>query len=81
MRKVIEACQAAGIIYGKSVAEIFLCFHYAALAHIFHRRTADNIRKKLSEQAIAFSEVYNDIQKYKSEIIRVYVNLYTEKGL
>ena len=43
--------------------------------------TDDNIRKKLSEQAIAFSEVYNDIQKYKSEIIRVYANLYTEKGL
>ena len=49
MRKVIEACQAAGIIDGKSVAEIFLCFHYAALAHIFHRSATDNIRKKLAE--------------------------------
>ena len=49
MRKVIKSCQAAGIIDGKSVAEVFLCFHYAALAYIFHRRTADNIRKKLAE--------------------------------
>ena len=49
MRKVIKSCQAAGIIDGKSVAEIFLCFHYAALAHIFHRSATDNIRKKFAE--------------------------------
>lgn len=38
--------------------------------------TDSDIQKKLSEYALASSKIYNDIQKYKCEIIRVY----TENG-
>lgn len=39
----MKSGQTAGVINGKSVAEIFLCLRNAALAHVFHRRATDEI--------------------------------------
>ena len=63
----MKSGQAAGVINGKSVAEIFLCLRNAALAHVFHRRATDEIIRNsiddIPESRYNGSNKKNSLQK------------------
>lgn len=63
----MKSGQTAGVINGKSVAEIFLCLRNAALAHVFHRRASDEIIRNsiddIPESRYNGSNKKNSLQK------------------